>query len=91
MKELVLDIDENGHIICLDNDYFPFEDLGQVFRFRASHVEWDNDNKWWYVQSASTDEVVADNFKTRQEALDWEQKHFAPGGEHYAPTYQADE
>jgi len=80
MKEFVFEIDTNGDILCLNTDDIPLHELGQQEFLRASHVEPDNATGTWYVQSAATGEILAYDFKTRTEALDWEKEYYSPDG-----------
>jgi hypothetical protein len=90
-----LRITPDGTICGLWSDAVDWRAIGVVSVRRASHVEFCEDRQMWYVQSAQPNgrlrRMLQALFrhpfgeilhwaKTRQEALDWEQKHFKPGG-----------
>jgi O-methyltransferase involved in polyketide biosynthesis len=75
-----VEITKNGEIRMLQSDALDLTSLGKPEIIRASHVEFDNAKSAWYVQSARTLLILAEGFKTRSEALDWEKTWYSPGG-----------
>lgn len=76
-----LQITPEGGVQMLHDDAVDLKDLGPINMTRASHVEFDNANQWWFVQSAKTLKILADGFKTREEALNWEKNYYSPTGD----------
>jgi len=80
---ITVEINGRGEIRCLDTELLPLDDLGETIRFRATHVEYDNDKKDWYVKSATTGQIVARGFTKRSIALKWEEENFSPNGPYW--------
>lgn len=80
MKHQSIVIELDGEVVrCLDFDGVDDIFNGLVHRERATHVEFDNEKQYWYVQDAKTSEIVATGFASRKEALEWEQINYQPG------------
>lgn len=65
----------------LQDDRVDLRPLGKVKVYRASHVEFSEENQKWYVQSAKTMKILRDDFDTRAEAIAWEKEYYSPDGE----------
>lgn len=90
-----LRITPQGHVHALWSDVIDWPALGPLQIRRASHVEFCSQRQQWYVQAARPDawwrrllqavlrrpcgEILHYSL-SRQAALMWESKHFAPGG-----------
>jgi hypothetical protein len=75
-----VEIAADGTIRRLHSDRLDLSSLGKEEVTRASHIEYDNANGKWLVQSARTLTILAEGFNTRAEALAWEASHYSPGG-----------
>lgn len=73
-----------GGVRMLHDDRAGLEALGPVSTTRASHVEFDQRRQRWYVQSARTERILADDFLSRAEALAWEREYYSPSGKGWA-------
>ena len=81
-KEINLQITKKGGVQMLHDDTLDLCELGcDVQVQRASHVEFNNETKFWYVQSAKTLKILRTNFKSREDALNWEKQYYGPNGE----------
>lgn len=79
MKTLLIELD-GLFVRSLEHDSV-LEDIfdGQIERFRATNIEWNNSDSWWEVIDAKAGKVVKNGFKKRSEALEWEQEEYKPG------------
>lgn len=71
MPRLVIGPD--GNLKYIYDDSSPFNGLGDLTVERASHVEFNNDDKLWYVYDPETHKPMLDaGFKSRSVALEAE-------------------
>jgi len=78
-----IEIDENGNISTLYNDFVDLYEVGRVHNVRkASYVEFAEEKQEWQIISAKTSEVLASD-KNREKAIDKEIEMFQPGGVMY--------
>lgn len=75
-----LRITPQGGVQMLHDDALDLTELGSIEMIRASHVEFNNENQYWFVQSARSLKILATGFKTRAEALAWEKSFYSPDG-----------
>jgi hypothetical protein len=62
----------------LHNDKFNCNDFGNKIKVkRASNIEFNNILQCWEIKSAKTKKIIKSNFKTRNQALDYEKKYFS--------------
>jgi hypothetical protein len=76
-----LEVMANGGVRMLHDDAVDLKQFGDVEVVRASHVEYDNEKKGWYVQSAKTLKMLKEGIASRADALAWEKVYYSPGGE----------
>jgi len=82
MVNTILEVTENGDLVCLYTDEVDLFALGRVEGVRkASNVEFNEADQVWEVLSLDG-EVLYTN-PNREKAIDWEIEAFSPGGEHY--------
>ena len=76
-------IDADGSLHTLYNEEIDLQELGRVENVhRASHIRHDPDAQEFRVIDAYTDEEVF-RHPSRKTCVDWEIRHFGPGGMHY--------
>ena len=95
MSEIRLRISSDGIIAGLYNDALDWQTLGPIRVERASYVEFDGRSQQWTVQIGQPRRTLRDWLQrplrrpfgeivhhacTRSEALEWEWRHFGPGG-----------
>ena len=84
-----IELDKKGCCSMLWDDAVDLRKYGEVRVVRASHVEFNNDTGFWYVQSAKTLRMLKEDFVSRAEALAWEKVYYSPGGEGWSELTEA--
>ena len=69
--EVVLNIGPAGAVRCLYNEVLSLEDLGKVSIYRASLVEWNDDDRCWDV-SMPDGTLIRGGFHSRSSAIAFE-------------------
>jgi len=81
IPNILIDSDGTMHTIYTEElDLYELGQLGNVRR--ASWLVFDEPAQEWTVRSADTGETVH-RTRSRADAINWEIRHFSPGGKHY--------
>lgn len=81
-SEIILEINEDGNVLCLWTDDIDLFDVGLITNVhKASDVDFNQEEQIWEV--LSLDRKVLHKNKNRDKAIEFEIKEFSPGGKYY--------